>query len=114
MKKVFMLLALLCCTLSGFAEEKYIELKKKKQPHERSGVQLPTASIDGQVLTIEFSEATASQITVISQGTQVVVYNGSFTNNQIVVNLPALSDGEYQLEIEQGDNLYIGEFEIAD
>lgn len=114
MKKVFMLLALLGCTLSGFAEEKYIELKKKKQPTPRSLSQLPTASIDGQVLTIEFSEATASQITVISQGTQVVVYNGSFTNNQIVVNLPALSDGEYQLEIEQGDNLYIGEFEIAD
>ena len=112
MKKVFMLLALLCCTLSGFAEAKPIKIEKKKRPHERSEVQLPTASIDGQVLTIEFSEATASQITVISQGTQVVVYNGSFTNNQIVVNLPALSDGEYQLEIEQGGNLYIGDFEI--
>lgn len=107
-----MLLALLCCTLSGFAEAKPIKIEKKKRPDPRSLVQLPTASIDGQVLTIEFSEATASQITVISQGTQVVVYNGSFTNNQIVINLPALSDGEYQLEIEQGDNLYIGEFEI--
>ena len=112
MKKVFMLLALLWCTLSGFAEKTPIKLEKKERPHERSEVQLPIASIDGQVLTINFSEATASQITVISQGTQVVVYNGSFTNNQIVVNLPALSDGEYQLEIEQGDNLYIGDFEI--
>ena len=107
-----MLLALLCCTLSGFAEAKPIKIEKKKRPDPRSLVQLPTASIDGQVLTIEFSEATASQITVISQGTQVVVYNGSFTNNQIVINLPALSAGEYQLEIEQGDKLYIGEFEI--
>ncbi len=112
MKKVFMLLVLLCCTLSGFAEEKPIKIREKERPKERIPHVLPTASIDGQVLTIEFSEATASQITVISQGTQVVVYNGSFTNNQIVVNLPALSDGEYQLEIEQGGNLYIGDFEI--
>lgn len=112
MKKVFMLLALLCCTLSGFAEKKPIELTREKQPHGRSEIKLPTACIDGLVLTIEFSEATASQITVISQGTQVVVYNGSFTNNLIVVNLPALSDGEYQLEIEDGNYVYSGEFEI--
>ena len=112
MKKVFMLLVLLCCTLSGFAEEKPIKIREKERPKERIPHVLPTASIDGQVLTIEFSEATASQITVISQGTQVVVYNGSFTNDQIVINLSALPDGEYQLEIEQGDNLYIGEFEI--
>ena len=112
MKKVFMLLALLGCTLSGFAEKMPIQLKEKKRPAPRSLVQLPTASIDGQVLTIDFSETTASRITVISQGTQVMVYNGSFTNDLIVINLPALPDGEYQLEIEQGDNLYIGDFEI--
>ena len=114
MKKVIMLLVLLCCTLSGFAEKTPIQLKEKKRPDPRSSVQLPTAYIDGQVLTIEFSEATASQITVINQGTQVVVYNGSFTNDQIVINLPALSYGEYQLEIEQGDNLYIGDFGTTD
>ena len=114
MKKVFMLLALLCCTLSGFAEAKPIKIEKKKRPHERSEVQLPTASIDGQVLTIEFSEATASQITVISQGTQVVVYNGSFTSGLVVINLPSLPDGEYQLEIKQGDNTYVGEFNVID
>ena len=109
-----MLLALLCCTLSGFAEKKPIKIEKKEFPHERSGIQLPTASIDGQVLTIDFCGATASHITVVSLGAQVVVYNGSFTNNQIVVNLPALSDGEYQLEIEQGGNLYIGDFGTTD
>ena len=30
MKKVFMLAALLCCTLSGFAEEKPIEIENGK------------------------------------------------------------------------------------
>lgn len=119
MKK--MLITLMGVMFAGFslcAAPRPIHVVKKpadgKGKEGRSLVLLPTptASIDSQVLTIEFSEATASQITVISQGTQVVVYNGSFTNNQIVVNLPALSDGEYQLEIEQGDNLYIGDFEI--
>ncbi len=117
MKK--MLITLMGVMFAGFslcAAPRPIHVVKKpadgKGKEGRSLVLLPTASIDGQVLTIEFSEATASQITVISQGTQVVVYNGSFTNNQIVVNLPALSDGEYQLEIEQGGNLYIGDFEI--
>lgn len=112
MKKLFMLLVLLGCTLSGFAEEKFIQLEKKKRPHERSEVQLPTASIDGQVLTIEFSEAAASQVAVKGQSTQVVVYNGTFTSDQAVITLPSLPEGEYFLEIEQGDYVYIGEFDI--
>lgn len=112
MKKVFMLLALLCCTLSGFAEKTPIELKKRKQPHGRSEIHLPTASIDGQVLTIEFTEATTSQVTVKGQSTQVVVYNGAFTSEQVVITLPSLPEGEYCLEIEQGDYVYIGEFDI--
>lgn len=114
MKKVFMLLALLCYTLLGVAEEKFIQLEEKKRPHKRSEIQLPIASVNGQVVTIEFNEATASQVTVVSQSTLVVVYNGTFTSGQVVINLPALSDGEYQLEIEQGGNVYIGDFEITD
>lgn len=112
MKKVFMLLALLCCTLSGFAEKKTIELEKKKRPHGRSEVLLPTASIDGQVLTIEFTEATTSQVIVKGQSAQVVVYNSTFASGQVVITLPSLPVGEYQLEIEQGDYVYIGEFDI--
>lgn len=114
MKKVFMFLVLLSCTLSGFAEETPIQLKKEKRPHGRSEVLLPTASIDGQVLTIEFCEATASQVAVKGQSTQVVVYNGAFTSEQVVITLPSLPEGDYCLEIEQGDYVYIGEFEIAD
>ena len=73
---------------------------------------MPTASIDGPVLTIEFCEATASQVIVRNHSTQVVVYSGAFTSGQVVISLPTLPDGEYQLEIEQGDNIYSGEFEI--
>lgn len=107
-----MILALLCCTLLSFAEKKPIELEENKRPHKRSEVQLPTASIDGQVLTIEFTEATTSQVTVKGQSTQVVVYNGTFASGQVVITLPSLPEGEYCLEIEQGDYVYIGEFDV--
>ena len=109
-----MIFALLCCTLSGFAEKKPIKLEEIDLPDPRSLTQLPTASIDGQVLTIEFSEATASQVIVKGQSTQVVVYNGAFASGQVVITLPSLPEGDYCLEIEQGEYVYIGEFEIAD
>lgn len=113
MKKVFMLVVMLCCTLSGFAEETPIELKKKERPVKRSEVQLPTASIDGQVLTISFMSSTTFEVSVVdASGT--VVYTSAYSAQSAVVTLPNLSVGEYELEIEQGDNVYIGEFEIAD
>lgn len=120
MKKVIILLAVMVVMgLSAFAAPRPIRVVQKPSEDSeakkgRSIVILPTASIDGQVLTIEFSEATASQVTVKGQSTQVVVYNGAFTSEQVVITLPSLPEGDYCLEIEQGDYVYIGEFEIAD
>ena len=113
MKKVFMLLALLGCTLSSFADEKPIQIKKKERPDPRSLVQLPTASIDGQVLTIDFVSSTTFEVSVVS-ASGVVVYTDTYNAQGTVITLPNLPVGEYELEIEQGDNIYIGEFEIAD
>ncbi len=113
MKKVFMLLALLCCTLSGFAEKTPIKLEKKERPHGRGEVQLPTASIDGQVLTISFVTNCGFEVSVVDES-GVVVYTGAYSAQGAVITLPNLSDGEYQLEIEQGGNVYIGDFEITD
>ena len=112
-KKLLTLVALLCCTLSGFAEEKPIELEEKKRPQKRSEVLLPTASIDGQVLTIDFVSSTTFEVSVVS-ASGVVVYTGTYNAQGTVIALPNLPVGEYELEIEQGDNIYIGEFEIAD
>lgn len=112
MKKVFMFVALLCCMISGFAEEKAIKLSKDKKPQGRTIVELPTASIDGQVLAIEFSEAAASHIVVVCQRTQVVVYSGSFATAQVIINQPSLPEGEFRLEITKGNETYIGDFEI--
>lgn len=111
MKKVFVLLALLCCTLSGFAEKKSIKLEREKHPHERSEIQLPTASIDGQVLTISFVSSTAFEVSVMdTSGT--VVYTGAYSAQGAVIPLPNLPAGEYKLEIEETAHLYSGEFEI--
>lgn len=111
MKKVFMLLALLGCTLSGFAEKMPIQLKEKKRPDPRSLVQLPTASIDGQVLTISFVSSTTFEVAVVN-ASGIVVYTGAYNVQDAVITLPNLPAGEYELEIEDTNHLYDGEFEI--
>ena len=113
MKKIFMLAALLCCTLSGFAEEKPIELSQEKIPHERSEVQLPTASIDGRVLTISFVTNCSFEVSVVDES-GIVVYTGAYSAQGAVITLPNLPIGDYELDIEDDAHLYSGEFEIAD
>lgn len=108
-----MLAALLCCTLSGFAEEKPIEIEVIKRPQERSEVQLPTASIDGQILTISFVTNCDFEVAVVN-ASGVVVYTGVYSAVGAVITLPNLPVGEYKLEIEETAHLYSGEFEIAD
>lgn len=111
MKKVFMLLVMLCCTLSGFAEETPIKLKEKDLPHERSGSESPTASIDGQVLTISFVSSCTFEVSVVD-ASGVVVYASVYNAQKAVITLPNLPDGEYELEIEDTAHIYSGEFEI--
>ena len=113
MKKVFMLAALLCCTLSGFAEEKSLQLTTKELPNKRSEVKLPTASIDGQVLTISFVESCSFEVSVVD-ASGVVVYTSVYSAQGAVITLPHLPAGDYKLEIEDATHLYSGEFEMAD
>ena len=111
MKKVFMLATLFCCTLSGFAEKKPINLEEKGQPHKRCEVLLPTASIDGQVLTISFVSGCTFEVSVVD-ASGAVVYTGTYNAQGTVITLPNLPAGEYELEIEDAAYLYSGEFEI--
>lgn len=106
-----MLAVLLCGTLSGFAEEKPIQLEENKRPHGRSEVQLPTASIDGQVLTIDFVSSTTFVVAVVN-ASGIVVYTSTQSTQGAVIPLPNLPAGEYKLEIEETAHLYSGEFEI--
>ena len=111
MKKVIMIAAMLCCAISGFAEEKPIELSKEKDPHKRSEVLLPTASIDGQVLTIDFVSSTTFEVSVVN-ASGTVVYTGTYNAQGTVITLPNLPAGAYELEIEDAAYLYSGEFAI--
>ena len=106
-----MFAALLCCTLSGFAEKKPIKLEENKRPHGRSEVQLPTASIDGQVLTIDFASSTTFEVAVVN-ASGAVVYAGVYSAQGAVITLSNLPVGEYKLEIEDTNHLYSGEFVI--
>lgn len=106
-----MFVVMLACTLSSFAEETPIQIKKKERPDPRSLVQLPTASIDGQVLTIDFVSSTTFEVSVVS-ASGVVVYTGTYNAQGTVITLPNLPVGEYELEIEDAAYLYSGEFEI--
>lgn len=110
-KKLLTLVALLCCTLSGFAEETPIELEEKKRPQKRSEVLLPTASIDGQVLTIDFVSSTTFEVSVVN-ASGAVVYMGMYNAQGTVITLPNLPAGAYELEIEDAAYLYSGEFEV--
>lgn len=111
MKKVFMLLVLLCCTLSGFAEKTPIQIEVLKRPQGRSEVQLPAASIDGQVLTISFVSSTNFEVSVVD-ASGAVVYTGSYNAQSTAITLPNLPCGDYELEIEDATHIYGGEFEI--
>lgn len=106
-----MLAALLCCTLSSFAEKTPIKLENEKIPHGRSDAQLPTASIDGQVLTIDFASSTTFEVAVVN-ASGAVVYTGVYSAQDAVIPLPNLPAGEYKLEIEEAAHLYSGDFEI--
>ena len=111
MRKIVMLVVMLCCTLSGFAEKKPIQLEEKKQPHERSGIQLPTASIDGQILTIDFTSSPTFEVQV-TDASGTVVYMGTYSVQHAIVTLPQLSEGIYKLTIEDSTYIYSGDFDI--
>lgn len=79
----------------------------------RTVVQLPTATIDGQLLTISFADDTDFSITVTNDSGSVV-YVGTYTAREATITLPQLPEGIYYLRIEDEYYVYIGEFEIAD
>lgn len=111
MKKVFMLAALLCCTLSGFAEELPLKIEEKELPNSRSLTQLFAAFIDGQVLTISFMSSCDFEVSVVD-ASGVVVYTNVYSAQGAVITLPNLPAGDYKLEIEDTAHLYSGEFVI--
>ncbi|MBR3022519.1 MAG: DUF3244 domain-containing protein [Bacteroidaceae bacterium] len=83
----------------------------------RSFVEIPTASLDGSVLTIDLPEATASQVIVSDQNTNAVVYSDSFSSTlQIIIDLENenIGEGNYLLRIYAFGKWWWGEFVIEE
>ena len=106
-----MFAVMLCCTLSSFAEEKSIKLEKEKRPDPRSLVQLPTASIDGQVLTIDFVSSCSFEVTVVNES-GAIMHTCAYNAQGTTITLPNLPVGGYTLKIEDTTYIYSGEFVI--
>lgn len=111
MKKVIMFAALLCCALSGFAEKKPIRIEIDERPLERTEIQLPTVSIEENLLTIEFPSSTTFSVSIVSNAGEVV-YSGNYSTEIAILTLSNLSAGEYTLVIKGNNCTYSGDFEI--
>lgn len=97
------------------AQSSNIPLKQENKSvgGSRTVVQLPSASIDGQVLTISFDDDADFCVTV-TDASGSAVYVGTYTAREVAITLPQLPEGSYYLRIEDEYYVYIGEFEIAD
>ena len=111
MKKVIMFAALLCCALSGFAEKKPIRIEIDDRPLGRTEIQLPTASIEENLLTIEFPSSTTFCVSIVSNAGEVV-YSGTYSAETAILSLSSLSAGEYTLMIRDCGYTYSGEFDV--
>ena len=84
MKKLLTLAAILFFAFDCMAEKKPLELTIKDVKPKREIVLLPTASIDGQVLTISFVSSRTFEVSVVDiSGT--VVYTGTYNAQNIVI-----------------------------
>lgn len=116
MKQLFLFLfASLLYIGSASAQSSNIPLKQGPNDigGSRTVVQLPSASIDGQVLTISFADDADFCVTV-TDASGSAVYVGTYTACEAAITLPQLPEGSYYLRIEDEYYTYIGEFEIAD
>ena len=106
-----MFAALLCCALSGFAEKQPIKIEIDDQPIGRTEIQLPTASTEEDLLTIEFPSSTTFCVSIVDNAGEVV-YSGNYNTEIAILTLGNLSAGEYTLIIKGNNCTYSGDFEF--
>ena len=78
---------------------------------------VPTVTLDGLTLTIDFPEAAASGVIISDQSTSAVVYSDSFSSTlQIIIDLEDenIGEGNYELRIYAFGKWWRGEFVIED
>lgn len=113
-KNIFLLILAVVFTLPLFAST---PISLKKQSGHQTGSrteQVVSASIDEQVLTVSFTDVTASSIVVYDATDPDTVlfsqnYAPAYSAQADLTSLPA---GEYVVEIYAFDEWWIGDFEI--
>lgn len=113
----FLLLMLFQVSIDAFSMEmntsQKIDLKGKNVQHShRSMPLLPTAFIDGSLLSINFpSAANSVTITVKNEETGEIVYSSTELNAiAIQIDLSGENTGKYSLEISFGETILSGDF----
>lgn len=111
-KNIFLLILAVVFTLPLFAST---PISLKKQSGHQTGSrteQVVSASIDEHVLTVSFTDVTASSI-VVYDATDTVVFSQTYAPAYSVqANLTTLPAGDYVVEIYAFNVWWIGEFEI--
>lgn len=120
MKKVATLIFTLLFCVSIYAEE--IPLKEKDKRDNNSGIRhnrteliVPSASIEDGVINIETELATWGVTVTVYNGDGAVVYtsvsSSESTNHEFAIG--TLAEGNYTIEVQLGEELYEGEFELT-
>lgn len=92
---------------------KQIELKgKKTNDSHRSIPILPTASVDGSLLSIDFlSIVDFATITIRNAETNEIVYSSTYSSvKKIMIDLEGENKGKYALELCYDETIVLGEF----
>ena len=113
-KNYLLLLIAAIVTLPVFGSQHEIQVKKKgTQTGSRSEV-VVNASIDQQVLTVSFTDVTASSVVVYEESDpDTVLFSQTYAPAYSVqADLTTLPAGDYVVEIYAFDEWWIGEFEI--
>lgn len=83
----------------------------------KSIILVPTATLDGTVLTFDFPEATVSQVIISEQNTNAILYSESFASTtEVVVDLEdeGIGEGSYTLWLFAFGKWWWGEFVIEE
>lgn len=111
-KNILLLLLAVIVTLPVFGSKNEIQVRKKGTHTGSRTEVIVNASIEDQMLTVSFSDVTASSI-VVYDATDTVVFSQNYTPAYSAqADLTSLPEGEYVVEIYAFDEWWTGDFEI--
>ena len=113
-KNYLLLLIAAIVTLPVFGSKHEIQVRKNGTHTGSRSEVVVSASIEDQVLTVSFSDATASSIVVYEESDpDTVLFSQTYAPAYSVqANLTTLPTGDYVVEIYAFDEWWIGEFEM--